>query len=339
MGGSGLYLRIGLLIVGGGALFVALIWFLGGTQLTHGIVFETYFHESVQGLEVGAPVKYRGVTLGRVTDIGLVTAEYGQSTPLDAGRETYQLVFVRSIVDADKLGRVPDAAEAVKSGLRARLASQGITGLTYIELDFVNPSDYPPLSVPWTPKAAYIPSMPSTFAQVQDAAQQALAKFNHLDLDKLSAEYAGLAADLRTELSSGDVHHTLAEATSLLEETKHAVREADLPGLTSDLKRTSVSLRDVLQSQDTQKLLANAALTAERLATAADRLPALIASIQSTSRRADNGVADVERSLVPVLRDIQATAANLREVTEALRGSPAQTIFGSPPPRARELVK
>lgn len=338
MGGSGLYLRIGLLIVGGTALFVALIWFLGGAQLSHGILFESYFRESVQGLEVGAAVKYRGVTLGRVTEIGLVTAEYGQEEPINLGSQTYQLVFVRSIIDADKLGRVPEAAEAVKDGLRARIASQGITGLSYIELDFVNPAEYPPLAVPWTPKVTYIPSMPSTFAQVQDALQQALAKLNHMDLDKLASEFTGLASDMRKELSSGDVHRALAEAASTLQAAQQAIRGADLPGLASDVKQTSASLRGVLESRDTQKLLANAALTAERLANAADKLPRLIASIQSTSRRADNGIADIEQSLIPVLRDIQATATNLREVTSALRGAPAQTLFGNPPPRTREPV-
>jgi phospholipid/cholesterol/gamma-HCH transport system substrate-binding protein len=332
MGGSGLYLRIGLLVIGGAVLLIALIWFLGGAQLSHGILFESYFSESVQGLEVGAPVKYRGVTLGRVTDIGLVSAEYGLGEPVNLDSETYQLVFVRCIVDADKLGRVPGTEEAVNSGLRARLASQGLTGLTYIELDFVNPKEYPPLAVPWTPKAPYIPSMPSTLAQVQDAAQLLLSKLNHIDLNQLATEFTGLASDLRTNLSSGDIHHTLQTA-------QDAIREADLPGLSAELKRTSTSLRDVLQNPNTQKLLGNAALAAERFANAADRLPPLIAAIQATSRRADNSVADVQQSLIPVLRDIQATAANLREVTAALRGSPAQTIFGSPPPHAREPVR
>ncbi len=339
MVGSGLDLRIGLLIIIGTGLLVALIWFLGGAQLSHGILFESYFRESVQGLEVGAPVKYRGVTLGRVTDIGLVTAEYGGGQPVEVESTTYQLVFVRCIVDADKIGRVPDVDEAVKQGLRARLASQGITGLTYIELDFVNPNEFPPLTVPWTPKTSYIPSVPSTLTTLQDSAQQLLSKLNHLDLERLTSEFAGLAADLRTDVTSGDIHQVLAGADSTLQTLRETMRQADLPGLAADVKQASTALRDVVQGRDTQKLIANASMAAERLATAADKLPPLIASIQATSRRADNSVADVQQSLVPVLRDIQATAANLRELTQALRGSPAQTLLGAPPPRTREPVK
>jgi paraquat-inducible protein B len=333
---SGLYLRIGVLIIVGVVLLVALIWFLGGAQLSHGTLFESYFRESVQGLEVGAPVKYRGVTLGRVTDIGLVNAEYGSGEPINMESKTYQLVFVRCVVDADKIGRMPNVDEAVNEGLRARLASQGITGLSYIELDFVNPSEYPALHVPWTPRTAYIPSMPSTLTQVQDAAQQMLAKLNHIDLEKLATEATGLIADLRGDIGKGDVHRTLAEATSTLQNLQETMHKADLPGLAADVKQTSTALREAVQGRDTQKLLANAVLAAERFAAAAEKLPPLLASIQATSRRADNSVADLEQSLVPVLRDMQATAANLRELTRALRGSPAQTLLGAPPPRSRE---
>ena len=74
MEGRAIYLRVGALILLGVALAVALIWFLGGGQLKHGTLLESYFRESVQGLEVGAPVKYRGVTIGRVTELGLVSA-------------------------------------------------------------------------------------------------------------------------------------------------------------------------------------------------------------------------------------------------------------------------
>ena len=94
----------------------ALIWFLGGARIKHGELFESYFSELVQGLEVGAPVKYRGVTIGRVTEIGLVSAEYGDSQPIDIERNTYRLVFVRYAVDTTKIGQMPDTAEAVALG-------------------------------------------------------------------------------------------------------------------------------------------------------------------------------------------------------------------------------
>jgi ABC-type transporter Mla subunit MlaD len=338
MQAGGVYVRVGLLIVGGVALLVGLIWFLTGSQISHGTLFESYFSESVQGLEVGATVKYRGVTIGRVTDIGLVSAEYGGGQPLDIERNTYRLVFVRYAVDTAKIGQMPETGEAVALGLRARLASQGITGLSYLELDFVDPAHYPAQDVPWQPKATYIPSMPSTLAQVQDAAQQVLAKLNRVDIDTLAMQLNGLLTDLRADFGKGDVHQTLTEATALLRTTSEAVRAADLPGLTAEIRQTSAALRDTLQGEQMQKLLANAGVAADRLATAATKLPPLIASVQATAQRAGNGTSDLEQGLIPLLRDMQATAQNLREMTDSLRRYPAQ-VFGQPPPRSSEPAK
>src|SRR4051794_29738959 len=107
MEGRGVYLRVGLLIVGGIALLVALIWFLAGSRISRGSVFESYFSESVQGLEIGATVKYRGVTIGRITDIGLVSAEYADDKLIDVERQTYRQVLVRYIVDTRKIGQMP----------------------------------------------------------------------------------------------------------------------------------------------------------------------------------------------------------------------------------------
>jgi ABC-type transporter Mla subunit MlaD len=330
---GGVYLRVGLFILGGIALLIALIWYLGGARLGHGPVYESYFSESVQGLEEGAAVKFRGVTIGRVSQLGLVNAEYGQGEGIERERRTYRLVFVRFAIDTTRIGVLPDTQAAVKLGLRVRIASQGLTGLSYLELDFVDPERYPSLDVPWKPRAEFIPSMPSTFYQVQDAAQQFLAKLNRVDIDALATELIGLTSDLRAQLASGDVHHALTATSALLQSMNDAVQGADLPGLSADLKRTSDSLRDVAQSEDLKKVLANTALAAERIANVAAKLPPLVASLQALTQRAGSGTADLQQSLAPLLRDTQAAAQNLREMTESLRRYPAQ-VLGGPPPRS-----
>ncbi len=155
----------------------------------------------------------------------------------------------------------------------------------------------------------------------------------------MANEVTGLLTDARADLTTGDLHQTLTSAISLLEAAKADLRAADLPGLTADVKRTSTSLRDTLQGQQMQKLISNAALAAERLANAADKLRPMIEALQATARRANNGTADIEQALIPVLRDLRSMTANLRDVTEALRRSPAQVMFGAPPPRSTEPVK
>lgn len=334
------YLRVGLLLLGGIALAIGLIWFFGGAGISHGTVCETYFRESVQGLDVGTPAKYRGVTVGRVTDIGLVAAEYGsRSTPTEIDRQTYQMVYVRFVVDPRRIGRVPDIATSVKLGLRARLAAQGITGLTYLELDFVDPTRYPAQEVPWTPRYAYIPSMPSTLAQVRDAATQFLAKLGRVDIDTLSAQLIGLITDLRASLDHGDLRQTLTRAADLLQTLNETVRAADVPGLTADLRQTSTSLRALAQDRDLHKALASAAVATDRLAAATAQLTPLMAALQAAAQRADAGTADLQQGLLPILRDAQTTVANLRDLTDEMRRYPAQVLLSGPPPKAQEPAK
>lgn len=338
--GRAAFLRVGLLVVTGIGLVMGLIWFFGGSELSHGTLYESYFRESVQGLDVGAPVKYRGVTVGRVTELGLVSAEYGsKANPEQLDRQTYRLVFVRFLVDSARIGQMPDTGTAVRLGLRVRLASQGITGLTYLELDFADPVAYPPQEVPWHPRDAYIPSMPSTLLQVQNAATQFLAKLNKLDIDRLSTEATGLITDLRGDITQGDLHQTLVRTSELVQTLNETVRAADLPALTADLRQTSGAIRALAQSRDLHATLANAATASDHLAAASARLGALIAALQSASQRLDASTADLQQGLVPLLRDAQTTVGNLRDASEALRRYPAQLLVGSPPAHTPEPTR
>jgi ABC-type transporter Mla subunit MlaD len=329
----GAFLRVGFLILLGLGLLVGLVLFLGGNRLREGQPFETYFSESVQGLEVGAPVKFRGVTLGRVTSIGLVSATYNTHQPVDVQSSIYRLVLVRFLIDTSRVGRMPNTELAVRSGLRARLASQGITGVSYIELDFVSPNLFPPPKISWTPQSEFIPSMPSTLLQVQDAAQQFLAKLNGIDLNTLVDNLNGLLTDLRGEFAKGDVHTTLQQATELLRTLDQQVEAANLPALSGEVRNAAGALRETVQSREVKAVLTNTAAAAERISAASARLPALIAALEATARRADSGTADVQQALVPLLRDLQATIGNLRETTDLLRQSPGQALLGGPPPR------
>lgn len=324
IGDKAAFLRVGALLVGGAVAVVAMVIFLSGDQVRDGRKFESYFEDSVQGLDVGAPVKFRGVSLGQVTRIGLVSVLYPDAVPLEPGGDTsqknLQMVVVRYTIDPKKAGRVPDPERASQLGLRARVASEGITGLSYIELDFVDPTQFPAGTVPWTPRDALLPSMPSTITQVQDAGQALLAKLQAIDLKRLTDDFHLVASDL--DRLSGT-------AQAVLGNLDGQIGKADLPGLTADLKATSAAMRALVQGRPAQEMLA-----ASR--DAAQRLPKLIDQLQRTAARTDDGLADLQQRLAPLLRDAAAIAANLRQTSEAVRADPAAVLFGAPPPHERK---
>jgi len=328
------YLRVGLLLIGGAAAVIGLVVFLGGQQVRSGVTFETYFEESVEGLQVGSPVKFRGVTLGQVTQIGLVSAVYKNQEHSNFRPTTFGLVLVRFVIDFSRLGDIPGPEEAIGLGLRVRLASQGITGLTYLEIDFVDPQKFPAMRVPWVPFDQYLPSMPSTISQVQSAAQSLLAMLQGVNLEHLSAQLQTVLDDLHRELADGgDAHIALAASAQLATTLRDSIAAADLPATAKAVQDAAVAVRAAAQGPETKELLAATSRAADRLADAAARLPPLIAALQQTVQRTDASVSDVQADLAPVLRDVRDTAANLRETSEDLRRYPASVLFGGPPPR------
>ena len=326
-------LRVGLLLLGAAAALIGLVLFFGGNRFAPHVVAETYFAESVQGLEIGAQVRFRGVSIGRVSAILLARSAYSGQSPFDLRLASSRLVMVRYRLDPEQIGGIAaNVPKAVPLGLRAKLSSQGLTGLTYLELDFVDPTQNPPMQVPWRPRDLYIPSVPSTIAQVQDAAQRFLARLDQIDLVAMSAGLQALLGELRDEFHSGDAQQALAQTTATLRTVQIAIAAADLPGLAADLRASSSAVRDLAQGQQTRALLAATASAANRLAATADRLPPLVAALTRTAQRTDATAADVQQALAPTLRDIRAAGANLRDTSEALRRDPGQILFGAPPP-------
>ena len=331
----GTYLRVGVLVLAGAALLLGMVLFLSGSQIRHAKPYETYFRDSVQGLDVGAPVKYRGVSIGAVTEVGLVSAAYGRDEPDAIRRTTFRTVFVRFEIDVSRVGEPPNA-DSVARGLRARIAPQGLTGLSYVELDFTNPAQFPPLEVPWTPRYDYIPSIPSTLSQVQDAATVLLGKITQVDINGLASGVLDLITELRGTLRDGDAHALMAQATATLRTLQSTLSDADVPALSAQLRETLASARALAQGPQTKELLRSATAATERLNQAVARLPQLITALDAVARRADSGSADLEAGLVPLLRDARTTVAALRQTSEALRRDPGQVVLGAAPRRNQD---
>ncbi len=329
----GTYLRVGALVVAALVLVVGAVILLGGTGIQHGRSYETYFRDSVQGLDVGAPVKYRGVTVGAVTQIALTSAVYGRNLPDALRRATFRTVMVRFAVDTQRVGALP-SEDSVSRGLRARTAPQGLTGVSYIELDFADPKAYPPLELSWTPRDEYIPGMPSTLAQVQSSATELLNKLQQVDVTELANGVLSLIAELRSELAAGgDAHTLIAQAGGTLRELQASLQQANVPELASELRQTLAATRGLEQGPQTKELLRSATQATQRLAEASAGLPQLLATLNTVLRRANAGSADLEAGLVPLLQDARTTVAALRETSDALRRDPSQVLLGAPPPR------
>jgi ABC-type proline/glycine betaine transport system ATPase subunit len=105
MTGMQLYFRLGMFILLAAAALVALVIVLGaGTLFRKQLVLESYFNESVQGLEVGSKVLFRGVVVGNVSRLTFTYMRYQVDRPASQ-RKRYVLVEVHHPPRVDRCER------------------------------------------------------------------------------------------------------------------------------------------------------------------------------------------------------------------------------------------
>ena len=320
-----LFLRVGLLALSAIALAIGFVVYLTAGQFgTKSDYFETYVGESIVGLDVGAAVRFRGVQIGRVTEISLAAAVY-DVPEARANRYAMQLVVIRFAVERTRVARITSLEDMIAGGLRTRIASQGITGVTYLEIDILDPARYPPIQVPWKPRYDHIPAVPSTITQVTSAAEQIMRRLEALDIERLINNAAGLMGDLRRQVTDGEVATTLREAGETLAEIRTELRKVRLEDTAAELRGAIANMGDAGRSA--QELLAS-----RELRDALVRIPAAVTALEQTLRTARGTTTDLQADLSPLMRDLRSSVANLRDTTESLRRSPSQTLLGAPPP-------
>src|SRR5262245_10442071 len=222
------YFRLGLFVVVTLTILALVLFVLGGRKLFQPtFTFETYFNESVAGLELGAPVRFRGVPLGQVSEILRSAATYEKDVPMEKRRE-YIVVRAKvnlSAEEAEQMNR--DATQMVKKGLRAQTQLAGITGQQYLAIDFLDPAKYPPLEFQWTPKYPYVPSAPSLTGEIIANAQAFLANLNEADIKSLGQNLNALAVNLNKKVGEAPVAELAAQADKVLRNANSAIERMD----------------------------------------------------------------------------------------------------------------
>lgn len=298
------YFRVGLFVLGGIALAVATVVVIGGGLLfRRPVVIETVFDESVQGLDVGAPVKLRGVKLGSVSWIGFVGDVY-ELEGADA-REGNRVLVRMQIADQageqTREARLEEVERMVERGLRLRLTPLGITGVSFIEADFVEPEKYPLPEISWEPDGIYVPSAPSTLSQITSAAERLMTRIDRLDVEGLLTNFDELLVNVNAAVEKTDVEEVQKSVASVL----------------ADLERTSAALRRTVEGARVQGISDDVRVTLREVSATLVRLQLLL----------DRGGEDLSATL----ENLRAASQSLRDAGETARVYPSFLLLGEPP--------
>ncbi len=216
--------------------------------------FVCFFTGNLNGLKVGAPIKFRGVQIGSVTAIRLRAP--GQPKITDVQAESAALpVFIE--LDQSQLAGLGAARNVgsrkvlqafIAHGLRAQLATESLlTGLLYVELDFHEVTQ-PKFVLSPSTKYLEIPTVPTAFQQVQEKALNALAKLDQIDFGALIASLTDAAKSTRTLVGSPELKAALVQVKQTAASMKVAMASftktsdrlgAQIDPLMEGLKKTS----------------------------------------------------------------------------------------------------
>ncbi len=261
------------------------------------LTYVVYFQGSVRGLSKGAPVEFRGVQIGRVSDIKLVyddASEFVQVPVLIELQPERVLGLSNGKVDKAKL-----IESAISTGLRAKLQTGNLlTGQLFISLDLYEDGVVGPL-VKNQQGITIIPSVPSDLTQVTEGVTQALAKINALPLEALL-----------TNATS-----TVARAESLLNQFEQA-------GLAGQLSGT-IGSADKAIGQYTK--LATSALTE------LNNISSQLQRFVNAAGDSMEGIAPdspLYYNLLNTLKDVQAASRAVLAVSESVEKKPEIFLFG-----------
>jgi phospholipid/cholesterol/gamma-HCH transport system substrate-binding protein len=312
------YRRLGAFVAVSLCILAAGLFLLGGRKwFQPTFTFETYFDQSVAGLDVGAPVRFRGVPLGHVAAILTSAATYEQSVPLDK-RHEYIVVRVEVNLSGQEAAQMRRDAETLAArGLRAQTQLAGITGQQYLALDFLDPQKYAPLPFDWTPRYMYLPSAPSSTGEIIAKAQSVLARLSETDVKNLGQTINTLVSDLDTKL--GEIPVT--EIATHLEVALNAAS-----GALSRMDR-------LLADPSVRQIVDNAAIVSGRVRqmTEDGGLARLLKDLGDASERLDALVAGNQYDVRATVEDLRTTAANLRALSESVKRYPAGALVAGPP--------
>jgi paraquat-inducible protein B len=312
---------IGAFVVGAVVLLVVgVMLFSGGKFFAQKNTFVMYFDGAVTGLNVGAPVRFRGVQIGQVSEIVALHDPTNDAILIEVLVEitpgNITNIETRTAIRPSRTAQ--DMVNAlVKRGMRASLQVQSmVTGLLFVDLDFR--PDTPVKLLGLHGQYVELPTVPSTMEQLFANVQDALADLGKLPLDELLKGLIAIFDRVNEILSAPEMDRALANIGTILEDAKHSVADAleRVPGLVKTYDRVGDEAIVALQAAravllDTQKLVRN---VNGQVAPLADGATDTLSAARGALRQGQKTLVSLENAATPALGQAEKTLAAAADV-------------------------
>ena len=228
---------IGTFVLGAIVLVVAgVIVFGSGKFFKKSQKYVMFFEGSVKGLQVGAPVAFKGVNIGQVTDIVLRLDPENLSIMIPVYVEIDPEKFQMGI-DRKKVKQYQYYNLLIEKGLKARLEVQSfVTGLLMIGVDFY--PDKPIRLVGLEKKYPEIPTIPTAFEELSKTVQ-------NLPLKEIAENLNSSLAGIDRIVNSPELKESISSLNQALKSIDKLAKNIDsqVEPLSSSIRNTSDAAR------------------------------------------------------------------------------------------------
>jgi phospholipid/cholesterol/gamma-HCH transport system substrate-binding protein len=317
---------VGLFVASGiGLAVVAIIWLGMSRFLEKGQNYSTYFNESVQGLDIDSPVKYRGVTIGRVGKIAVAS-------------DSKLIEVVLKI----------ESGQTLDSDMVAQLKAVGITGSVFIELDRrrKGEADRSPL-LSFTSQYPVVASRPSEISVLLRGIDDVIQQIKSLDLEAIS-EKTKLALDkVNQKATEADVAGISLEIESSLKRVNHILDKHKWDNIIASIDMAAQSLRSLMERADqglrgledtlnqVQGIIADKQevikRTIEDFGETGKNAKIFLQKGTALVTKTDDTISQLNRRFLAVIQNLEKAGENISQLTELLAEQPSQLLFGGAP--------
>lgn len=312
--------KLGLFVVVGFVMTLATVAVLGARSLRKEVVrYVSYFDESVQGLEIGSPIKFRGVTIGNVGYIEVAPDHRHVEVTSELGVAVLSRLGL-NVTEGDMTVRGAEKKLEVATDLRVQLVSMGLTGVKFLQLDFFPVADNPPPVLPFPVPENYIPAASSTMKNLEDSIVRTMNRLPEI-------------ADQMTQI--------LARIDGLLGELTDEKLPAQIVGAFENTNQILSEVRRVVKQVEVGKLSKQAETTLGRLDETVSRVNALLARVDgekgllSSVSHASDAIGDTATTagglgaeMEDTLQAVQDAAKSIHKLADALEKDPDMLVKG-----------
>ncbi|RLD10833.1 MAG: hypothetical protein DRI44_05045 [Chlamydiae bacterium] len=287
--------RVGLFVVVSAAILIFALFFWGVERYAGDTdVYVTYFNQDVSGLSKDTPVKYRGVDVGRITDVRLAPD----------GELIEVLMSLRSNFK-------------VTTQQVTRIVSAGITGMKYLGIG-ISKTPTNDIQLSFFPEYPVINSRPSP--GITDLIVEFQKKMKEINLEAISSGLTQALHQINVATSEKNWGPIISNINVIASVSRNVsdiissyIERGALTNLISDSVFVSARIREISKN------------------ISAEQVGLLLTQLTEISQSLNRSAYITENNLEPMLQNLSRTIKNLRSFSESLKDRPSQTLFSKPP--------